>query len=63
MIDFGIDIHIPLKNSSRMCAARCDRGFLGDSPVSCKLNSDDFPFFKAKIGPTQPDENLNHQLT
>ena len=48
---------------SRMCAARCDRGSLGDSSVSCKSNSVNFPFFKVKIGPTQPESNLNPELT
>ena len=60
MVDFGKDIHIPLqKKASRTCAARCDRGSLGDSPVSWKSNSDDFPFFKAKSGPPQPEKSLN----
>ena len=50
MVDFGIDIHIPLqKKPSRTCAACCDRGSLGDSPVSWKLNSDYFPFFLPKL--------------
>ena len=45
MVDFGMDIHIPLQTkTSCMCAACCDRGSLGDSPVSWKSNSDDFPF-------------------
>ena len=32
-----------------MCAARCNRGSLGDSPGSWKSNSDDFPFLKPKL--------------
>jgi hypothetical protein len=31
--------------------------------VSCKCNSDDFPFFKGKIGPPQPQTSLNQKLT
>ena len=59
MVGFGIYIHIPLKkNSSHRCAARCDRGSLGDSPVSCKSIS----FFKAKIGPPQTKTSLNYIL-
>ena len=36
-----------------------DRGSLGDSPVSCKSNSDNFPCLKAQIGPQQPEKILD----
>ena len=39
MVDYGVDHNIPLK--IRVSCALCDRGSMGDSPVSCMSNSDE----------------------
>ena len=53
MVDFSMDIHILLKKLESHCAALCDMGSLGDSPVSSKSSSDDFFFF------FKPETSLN----
>ena len=44
MVDFGIDIHILLPKNESHVRNLLRQGSLGDSPVSWKSKSDDFPF-------------------
>ena len=54
MEDFDINIHIPLKVLSCTCADCCNRGSLGDSPVSLTSKSDIYIFLKLKSDQYSP---------
>ena len=60
MVDFGIDIHIPLQKKR---VARAQLVATGGPWVTHQCLGNQilmiFLFFKAKIGPPQPEKSLN----